>query len=554
VDIDEMQKKLSEKATKEPEHRFEDLYSLLCNPLWLQVAHHHVNSNQGRETAGVDAQTMAQFNENVERNLTRLKEILTTRNFEPMPVRRVYIPKPNSEKKRPLGIPTLLDRIVQEALRMILEPIWEADFSTHSYGFRPNRSTYDAIAYIGGRLTGNSGMSYQWVIEGDITSYFDTIPHKALMKAVKKRIADRNIRDLLWKFLRAGVLHQGIFQETLTGTPQGGIISPLLANIYLHALDKYMESNYLNLSHGARRQRRNQGKGNYLYVRYADDFVVLCNGTKEQAQAMKEELGGLLKTLGLTLSEEKTKITHITEGFVFVGYKVIRSMGQNGRMVPKVLIPEKAIKRFQHKMREILSPSSAKESVNAKIIAQNRLTTGWCQYYRCTSSPAKIFSQLRAEIFWNMAHWLGRKYKLNMPEVMRQYRKDDTFGTKTMTLKMPSEYKAKKLALKTWHNPYTAKEAIERERYLVYERLWSGYETRHGKVDLREEVILTKGTTCHICGTKLHPSEVEIDHIIPRARFKEPKEADRMKHLQPLCTSCHRAKTKIDRKVLSRMP
>jgi len=184
---------------------------------------------------------------------------------------RPYIPKPNSEKKRPLGLPTLLDRIVQEALRLILEPIWEADFSIHSYGFRPNRSTYDAMTYIGNRLTGNGGALYQWVIEGDIASYFDTIPQRRLMKAVKKRVADRNIRNLLWKFLRAGVMHQGTIQATLTGTPQGGIVSPLLANIYLHELDRYMESTYLNLSGKEKARRRKQGRGNALYVRYADD-------------------------------------------------------------------------------------------------------------------------------------------------------------------------------------------------------------------------------------------------------------------------------------------
>src|SRR6267142_3351236 len=125
-----------------------------------------------------------------------------------------------------LGIPTIKDRIVQEALRMMLEPIWEADFSQRSYGFRPNRSTYNAIAYISGSLTG-TGSSYQWVIEGDITSYFDTIPHRRLIKAVRKRVADRDIRDLLWKFLRAGVMHQGTTKETLSGTPQGGIVTLL---------------------------------------------------------------------------------------------------------------------------------------------------------------------------------------------------------------------------------------------------------------------------------------------------------------------------------------
>ena len=222
MDVGEMQKKLSQWATENPEDHYRDLYSLLCNETWLRVAHHSVNTNQGRETAGIDGKRMSNFNGDREGNLARLKEALKAKTFEPMPVKRVYIPKANG-KRRPLGIPTIDDRIVQEALRMALEPLWEADFSRHSYGFRPNRSTYDAIAYLSNMLTGRSGSIYQWVIEGDIASYFDKIPHRRLIKAVKKRVADRNIRDVLWKFLRAGVMHQGNSEETLTGTPQGGI-------------------------------------------------------------------------------------------------------------------------------------------------------------------------------------------------------------------------------------------------------------------------------------------------------------------------------------------
>jgi RNA-directed DNA polymerase len=221
-----MQKKLSLKAEKEPEHQFKDLYGLLCNETWLRVAAHETLKNKGSETAGIDSMTKSNFLGDFDGNITRLKETLKARTFEPVPVRRVYIPKPNSEKKRPLGIPTLLDRIVQNALRMILEPIWEADFSRHSYGFRPNRSTYDCITYLEKRLLGRSGATYQWVIEGDIASYFDTIPHRRLIKAVKKRVADRDTRNLLWKFLRAAVMYRDTKQETLTGTPQGGIVTP----------------------------------------------------------------------------------------------------------------------------------------------------------------------------------------------------------------------------------------------------------------------------------------------------------------------------------------
>src|SRR5262249_47945275 len=275
-----------------------------------------VTENQGKNTPGVDKVLW-----NTPEKKSMAVQELQQRGYTAQPLRRLYIPKANG-KQRPLGIPGIRDRIVQEALRMILEPIWEADFSTHSYGFRPNRGTYDAMSYIGKRLAAvNTGASYQWVIEGDIASYFDTIPHRRLMKVIKKRVADRDFRDLLWKFLRAGVIYKGEFAETLTGTPQGGIVSPLLANIYLHELDRYMESNYLNLGNYARERRRKQGKSNFLYVRYADDFVVFCNGSKAQALAMKEELKGVLSNMGLTLSEEKTKVTHVTEGFDFLGYR-----------------------------------------------------------------------------------------------------------------------------------------------------------------------------------------------------------------------------------------
>jgi len=547
-----MQRKLSQWATDDPMKRFVDLYSLLCNEVWLRVAHSSVNSNQGRETAGIDGESMSNFNGDLDGNLEMLRQLLKAKTFEPQPVRRVYIPKANG-KKRPLGIPGIRDRIIQEALRMILEPIWEADFSIHSYGFRPNRSTYDAISYLSNRLAG-TGWSYQWIIEGDITSYFDMIPHRRLIKAIKKRVADRDIRDLLWKFLRAGVTYQGKENETLTGTPQGGIISPLLANIYLHEFDRYIESNYLKLSEWEKHKRRKQGKGNYLYVRYADDWVVLCNGTKAEALAMKEEPKELLSTMGLTLSEEKTKVTHVTEGFTFLGYRIIREIGESGKMVPKVLIPESAIKRFRHKIREITAPNTSKESVKAKILASNRVTRGWCNYYRCTSSPSQIFDKLRPEVFWGMAHWLGNKYQRSMPVIMQRFRQDNTIGFKGISLTMPSDIKARKRLVKAWHNPYTAKEKIVREKLLILQNLWSGNEiNRIGWIDLREEVILLKGTTCYLCGITMHPSEVEVDHVIPRKRFKDPIEGDRMKHLQPICTSCHRAKTKTDLKVLSRM-
>jgi len=243
------------------------------------------------------------------------------------------------------------------------------------------------------------------------------------MKNIKKRVADRDIRDLIWKFLRAGVIYKGEFSETLTGTPQGGIVSPLLANIYLHELDRYMESTYLNLGQYARRRQWEQGKSNFLYVRYADDFVVFCNGTKAEALAMKEELKGTLSNMGLTLSEEKTKVTHITKGFDFLGYRIIRSIETKGQMIPKVLIPAEAIKQFQYKVRGMLAPNTSNESYSAKIIALNGLIRGWCEYYRSTSSPQWGFREIERKLYWDMAHWLGKKYKVSIPTVLQKYSK-----------------------------------------------------------------------------------------------------------------------------------
>jgi RNA-directed DNA polymerase len=277
-----------------------------------------------------------------------------------------------------------------------------------------------------------------------------------------------------------------------------------------------------------------------------------------EAHTMKEELKQVLDQMGLKLSEEKTKVTHITEGFKFLGYWITRSIGGRGKMTPKVLIPDSAIKRFQHATRRILAPNTTKEAAVAKIQAMNQLTRGWCQYYRSTSSPSDIFGKLSHELIWDMTHWLGRKYKLSGPKVMQTYKREDgqtmTLGTRTTTLVLPNMYRIRKLLMKSWHNPYTAKEEIIREKALWYESLWFGEQDRLEWGDIREEVILLKGTTCYICGTELHPYEVEIDHVTkPRAKFKDTKEADRMKHLQPICTSCHRAKTKTDLKAVSRM-
>jgi group II intron reverse transcriptase/maturase len=211
MNIGEMQRKLSVWAEQDKERKFCDLYDLVCREDWLRLAAEYVAQNAGSKTAGCDGINMGEFWTNLDENPGRLRTALQSDTFVACPVRRVYIPKTNG-KLRPLGIPTIRDRIVQEAVRMVLEPIYEADFSRYSFGFRPNRCTMDAIKNI--TWTTQESKKYFWIIEGDISSYFDTINHRILMRLLRKRIKDETLLNLIWKFLRAGVMERKLFKDT----------------------------------------------------------------------------------------------------------------------------------------------------------------------------------------------------------------------------------------------------------------------------------------------------------------------------------------------------
>ena len=550
MNVGEMQRLLSLKAEKEPNHKFGDLYSLLENKDWLRLAHDHVKQNQGSITAGCDGINMKGYDENLEENQQKLIEELKNGQFRPYPVRRVHIPKANG-KLRPLGIPSIKDRIVQEALRMILEPIYEASFSQYSFGFRPNRCTMDAIKCITWSTLENK--KYFWVIEGDIASYFDTINHRRMMQIVRQRIKDKKILELIWEFLRAGVMEKKLFRDTKQGTPQGGIISPLLANIYLHELDRYMKRHTEEVPKRVKEQRRRQGLGNYAYVRYADDFVILCNGTKELAEEMRKELYSFLKKdLKLELSLEKTRITHLNDGFKFLGFWIQRAMGHNG-MKTKVTIPREAMDRVKGKIAKATDPTTHQDSLNSTILALNRVTGGWMRYYQYTSKAATTFGKVEYYAFWKLAHWIGRKYQLAMPQVLRQFRRRKGLGTNEYQIKkvLPtSQYKKRFIK----PNPYTTQGARVQREELPTETYWTGYEPRPSMMDLKPIILQRDEYTCRNCGKERLPTkELEVDHIRPVRRFKRPVDANTPENLWALCKQCHRIKTKLDRQMESRM-
>ena len=344
---------------------------------------------------------------------------------------------------------------------MVLEPIYEAEFSPYAFGFRPNRCTMDAIKAI--RHYTNERMKFFWIIEGDLASYFDTINHRLLLKVLRRRVQDRRLRFGL-EILRAGVMEKKLFRDTRQGTPQRGIASPLLANIYLHELDRYMQR-YTALSLQEKRRRRQAGHANFAYIRYADDWVVLCNGSRAEAEALKEELTTFLHdTLKLTLSPEKTKITHLNDGFKFLGFWLQRKMGHHGGMITKVLIPHEALRRCVAQITTVTQASTHQHSVVTKILAVNRIISGWCRYYQHTARATTTFRYLEYRVFWAMAHWLGRKYQLSMPQVMQRFRRGNTLAMGARRLRQATEFKTqvyKKRFIKP--NPYTTQAVLTRE-------------------------------------------------------------------------------------------
>jgi RNA-directed DNA polymerase len=312
---------LAKTAQEHPEHRFTNLYSLLHWDYWIMCAASAVLAHDGSKTAGVDWETRTKFEDHYEEELASLVQSLKQITYTPLPVRRVYIPKKNG-KMRPLGIPALRDRIVQEALRAILDPIFESDFCPDSFGFRKGRRTMDAIAVI--MPLSNTLHKHYYVIEGDIKGYFDTVQHRKLMSLLRCRIADKDLLDLIWKFLKAGVMEDGLFATTPAGVPQGGVISPLLANVYLHEFDKWAEEKW-GTDRKTKLKRRDSGQGNFRMIRYADDWVVVSNAGIAQVREAKQEIKAFLETeFHLELSEEKTLITHVNDGFDFLGFHIQR--------------------------------------------------------------------------------------------------------------------------------------------------------------------------------------------------------------------------------------
>ncbi|WP_406012815.1 group II intron reverse transcriptase/maturase [Streptomyces sp. NBC_00984] len=417
-----IQTKLHRWARDDPHRRFDDLFNLVADPGFLLVAWDRVRGNKGARTAGVDGRTASSIalRVGVEEFLDVLRSQIKDRSFQPMPVRERMIPKTGGKLRR-LGIATTTDRVVQASLKLVLEPIFEADFLPCSYGFRPNRRAHDAVAEV--RLL--TSKKYEWIVEGDIKACFDEISHTALMERVRARVGDKRVLALVKAFLKAGILSEdGLLRDNDTGTPQGSILSPLLSNVALSVLDEHIAQapGGAGTDLNERRRRRRRGLPNYRLVRYADDWCLMVHGTKADAETLREEIAEVLTTMGLRLSQEKTLITHIEQGLDFLGWHIQRHRKPGTNRYYVYTYPaKKALRAIMAKVKTLCREVGTNQPLDALLARINPAVRGWCAYFRPGVSYA-TFSYLRNYMWHTVWRWVQRKHpKTGRRKIFRRY-------------------------------------------------------------------------------------------------------------------------------------
>lgn len=390
--VRQLRRRLYVSAKRSRGRRFHALYDRICRGDVLAEAWRLVKSNRG--AAGIDGETLSMIEQGgVEEYLLELQQRLRSGRYWPQPVKRQYIPKPDGTQ-RPLGIPTVRDRVVQAAAKLVVEPIFEADFKDCSHGFRPKKSATHALETI--RLIGGRG--HRYVVEMDIKAFFDSIDHEKLMKLVELRISDPKVKKLLRQWLKAGVMEEGVVRDTELGSPQGGVISPLLANIYLNALDGIWE-----------RQCRHLG----VLVRYADDAVVLCR-TRADAEETLRRLGIIMERLSLKLHPDKTRIVELglgKEGFVFLGCHLRIMLSHFKRREYLFRWPSpKAINSIRGSVRELTDRRrwAGVKDIRQVVEVLNPTLRGWGNYFRTGNASLK-FQQVDRYVNQRLVRLLPRE-------------------------------------------------------------------------------------------------------------------------------------------------
>ena len=543
-DIIKTQRSFATKAMHHPAHRFDHLYRLICQQEWIWAAVQGVLANKGARTPGIDGVTKeALTSEHAQRAFVQeIEQELRDRSFRPSPVRRVYIPKSNG-KQRPLGISTLKDRVVQILLKMVLEPIWESDFLNCSNGFRPGRRTMDCIALLDSYI--NERSKYFWVIEGDIRAAFDSVHQTTLLTLLAQRVADHRLLALLDSLLKAGLMQGKLLHRTETGISQGAICSPLLANIYLHQVDLYWWKHYGSLDRKAKERRRQAHQGNCALIRYADDWLLLTNGSKHEAYRLREEFQTFLRdVLHLELAVEKTHITHVNDGFDFLGFHVRRYVSDHDR--PKMLVTpsDKAQQRLKATIQAMTARRRFRDVPLLKFSALNAVLRGWVTYYRHSNAKA-IVKDLDFWVNQQLFCWLQQRHKAPAHRIMTMYKHReqgtrDNLGVQNgehmLFLYRMSDQPLTKYRSRKPQNPYLAGDEgtqMAQEAGPLPESVWLGNaENNEVWREIKAQVKAERGAKCERCGRTM---ALDLHHR--QARRYSGK--DTMENAVLLCRPCH---------------
>jgi RNA-directed DNA polymerase len=585
---------LKKLAKEDPNKRFNRLYRLLRQEILLVLAKQRIVNNKGACTPGVDGQVMDDI---TPAEIRKLSQELAAGTYQPQPVRRQYIPKRNG-KLRPLGIPTSRDKVVQAGVALILEAIYEPLFRSCSHGFRTGRSTITALRQVSSAYRAGA----TWIIEGDISNCFGSIPHGVILTCLRKRIRDERFIDLIRKMLQAGVMEEGRYTPTYSGSPQGGVASPILANIVLHELDCWMETQwsanpppqnsqtrnarsnpeYMRLHYricDIRRYldgKRAMPKGNtpeqlriklretlrlrrlqprllprrvIYYSRYADDFlVVLCNISKEETRQLKAAISEWVQVnLGLTLNQDKTLITHWRKRLRFLGYVLEGRANPNGTKWLYLSVPRDAVRNIVAKIKRATAYPQAPEYDVFRNV--NAVARGWTNYYRYAHNNNSIGGKLSMIIFWRAVHYLAKKHRCSIAKIMhKHYDRSPTTRCKALFVYRPGVPASPKTRYFIWHKTprrltfASATVGSVQDRQAYIDTGWAKGHSHHKRLQTRE----TANDTCQNCGDRgvflfvHHPNRLrKAKRVKKGSGHVAASGMDQQTKL--LCRSCHLA-------------
>lgn len=517
--------------------RIRNLMDLMHQPDWIAEAAERVLTRSEGKAAGIDGVTSKMFRQSMEYKIENLRLELKRGTYQPQPVRRVMIPKANG-KMRALGIPCIRDKIVQEAMRMALEPIFEVEFHDNSYGFRPNRSTHQAVF----RCQQYVKHKFAWVIEGDVKACFDEISHRAILKAVREKVMDNKFIKLIISFLRAGIDIDGVIQPTVKGVPQGGVLSPLLSNIVLNKFDWFMHK--MGKHDRAMKTASDMGYTNIRCIRYADDWCVfITRASKRFAEVLRDDISRfLLNECGLRLSVEKTRITHVQEGFDFLGFHIEKSIGKSGSYVPKIKITSSAVAKARVRLDEAMRYRPHQESVACRILRGSAVARGWANYFCIAHNFSKVAGLLDHYAFWSATKAISRKFDISASKVLQKYYRRNTIMVDEFC--KLAKFSDTKMKL-DYHRPemYQPGNAV----YLEDEELEVSFQfnegRRKGQADLKWQVLHRDNYKCQNCGNAVTAQTSNVDHIKPVKSFASIEQANQIDNMRTLCLGCHKIKT-----------